>query len=132
VFPSLVCAAIAGQLIEIRNPQLPNECLQYRARHIDWVFEKSAEKASGGKLQRKAQAVVVTALDTDHCVVSVIKMEIARQLIRVWIANVPAIVGALFGSKELDGHRIPIKAVAQTFVCATKRVASEIKALRVA
>jgi hypothetical protein len=42
------------------------------------------------------------------------------------------VVGALFGSKELGGHRITVESVAPTNVCATKRIASEIKALRVA
>ena len=50
MFPSLVCAAIVRQLIELRDPQLPNERLQYRAWHLQRVFEKSAEKAGGGKL----------------------------------------------------------------------------------
>jgi len=65
-------------LIELRDLQLPNERLQYRAWYLQRVFEKSAEKAGGGKLQRKAQPVVVATLDTDYRVVSVIEMEIAR------------------------------------------------------
>ena len=34
------------------------------------------------------------------------------------LANVSAIIGALFGIKELDGHRISVEPVAQTVVCA--------------
>jgi hypothetical protein len=37
-------------------------------------------------------------------VVSVIQREIAHQLIGARIAHVPAIMGALFGSEELDGY----------------------------
>ena len=78
MFPALVCAAIAGQLIKVRDPQLPNDCFQHCVWHIHRVFEKSAEKAGGGELQRETQPVMVATIDTDHGVVSVIQMEKAR------------------------------------------------------
>jgi hypothetical protein len=84
---------------------LPNECLQYRVRHVNGVFEKGAEKSSRRQLQRKSEPVVAAAFDTDQQVVSVIEVEIARQLIGARIARIPTVTGVLFGSKELDGHR---------------------------
>jgi hypothetical protein len=49
-----------------------------RVRHIHWVFEKSAKKAGGGELKRKAQPIVIASLDTNYRVIRVIQMEIAR------------------------------------------------------
>lgn len=118
MFPALVRAAIAGQLIEIRNLQLPDEGLQHRIGHRQRVFEEGAEKAGGGELQRKAQPVVVATLGADSGVVGVVQMEKARQLLGARIAHVPTVMGALFGSEELDGHRVIGGSIAQTFVCA--------------
>jgi hypothetical protein len=71
--------------------------------------------------------VVVATLDIDYRAICIIEMEIARQLIRAWSANVPAVIGALFGSEELDGHRITVESVAQTFPFATlKRTMQDI------
>lgn len=47
VFPSLVRAAIARQLLKMGASQLPNECLHDRIRYVNGVFEKGAEKPSG-------------------------------------------------------------------------------------
>jgi hypothetical protein len=75
---------------------------------------------------------VVATLDIDHRVVSIIQVEIARQLIGTRIANVSAVIGALFGGEELDGHRITVGSIAQTVVCATMTGRPSINAWRVA
>jgi hypothetical protein len=93
-------------VIEIRDPQLPDEGLQHRIGHRQRVFEKGAEKAGGGKLQGKAQPIVIATLGIDSGVVSIVQMEKARQLLGARIARVPTVMGALFGSEEVDGHRV--------------------------
>ena len=105
MLPALGCAAIEGKLSEIADPQLSSEGLQDHAWHIHRVIEKSSEKANGGKLKCKAQPIMGAPLLPDHRVVSLIEMEIAGQFIGARIARVATVIGAVFGSEKLYGHR---------------------------
>jgi len=75
---------------------------------------------------------VVATLGTDHRVISIIEIKITRQLIGAQIANVSAVIGALFGIEELDWHLITLRFVAQTTVCAMMVELPPTNALRVA
>lgn len=100
--PALVGMAIAGQLIEMADLQLTDERLQHRIRHVQRVFEKGAEKAGGGELQRKAQPVMAPALGANHGMIRVIQLKIAGQLVGAGVAHIPAIMGTLFGGLRIE------------------------------
>ena len=51
-FPTLLCAPIAGQSVDIADAQLSEERLEHSRRHVGRVFEKNAEKTRRGELQR--------------------------------------------------------------------------------
>ena len=79
VFPSLVCAAIVGQLIKLCNLQLPNERLQYRTWYLQRVFEERTEKSHGGQLQGVAKTGEVPTLEVNPFQIVVVQVKIARQ-----------------------------------------------------
>ena len=60
-------------LIKFRAPQLPNQREQYGTRNLQGVFEKGAQKANRGELQRKPQPVVITTLGIDQRLIAVIR-----------------------------------------------------------
>ena len=45
--------------------------------------------------------------DSEACqMISIIQIEIARQVIRAGIARIAAVAGTLLGGKKLDGHKL--------------------------
>ena len=82
-------------------------------------------------LERKTR-LNIRIVGIDSGVVSVSWMETARQIIGTRIAHIPAVMGVLFSSGELDRYRITVGLVAQTNVCATMAGLPPGKASRIA
>jgi hypothetical protein len=61
--------------------QLLGQRLQYRRRHGQRVFQEGTEITHRAKLHGKTQAVVLTTLLRNQCVVAVIEMEVTNEVL---------------------------------------------------
>ena len=107
---SRLCAPTAGlrcdSALGAHQVACPAAEPAFAVRHAELPTGLRTQKANHGELKRKPQPVVITTLGIDQPLIGVIEMEVARQLIRGRVTNVSTIVGTLFGSEKLYGHRI--------------------------
>jgi hypothetical protein len=80
VIPSLPARTVLGETSRLFNAQLSCEKENYARRSLCQVFRKSPQESGRAQLNGKAQPVAITAMQRDEIVVSIIQMEMSREL----------------------------------------------------
>ena len=82
VLPTLLARTVGFCIFNLLDAQLLGQRMQYRCRHGQRVFLEGSEITHRAELHGEAQSVVRASLLHDQCVVAVVQVEVAGEIVR--------------------------------------------------
>lgn len=101
---SLTARIFRDQALGIGEQKLVRGEVQGGGRNLSRIFEKDAEHPQRSELDGHAEAIVIATMGRNESAISVVEMEITRQLIRGKLAGKAAIFPHLAFVQKPDRH----------------------------
>ena len=104
MLPASAAFTVESKTAWISDAELSREGAHDTGRHPDRIVEEGAQEPHGAELDGEPEAHVIPALGSGQLPVSIIKVEMARELVRARLARVAAVSPFLLGGEERDRH----------------------------